>query len=555
MPTPESPTEHLSAFSRIEGDQKLSDATESRGVGGASLRRWIFWLALLVVVTVIFRLVRGHLDQAHVAILYLLLVLLGSGHGGRMLGLTLAALCFAFIDYYFQFPYDTLSVGGGVDWVTLVAFLATATVATNLLVRAREEAAEARLRTDEARTMSILGTETLRHPNPASALHAIVTLIQRNVDVTECTVWPWSADDGLSSQSYTSTRDVPDTAPRDATAAVGSPDTSAFLSTAVNDAPQGVRANGELLTARSSSVEAISALLASAPVALLVPLRIDQRVVGVVAISNDGPLRLDAAQERLLTALSYYAAVAIERDNLAVAASHAAALREANRLKDIVLASVSHDLRTPLTTIKALAQTGAMQGNALDVIIEEQADRLTRLVDDLLELSRLRGHELPMDLQTNTAEDLIGAAVRQTQGILNGKRIQVQLDLNERALTGRFDFVHALRSLGNLLENAVRYTPDSGVIDLAATRDGRWLRISVADRGPGVPASESAAIFELFYRRAGGQPDTGHAGMGLAIALQLAEAQEGTVSHAPREGGGSIFTLVLPTEDIDWPTE
>ena len=513
----------------------------------SAIRRWLFWLVLLIVVTATFRSLRGYLGQVHVAILYLLLVLIGSSRGGRALGLTLAALCFAFIDYYFQAPYDTLAVGLGVDWVTLFAFLSTATVATNLLVRARNEAAEARRRTDEARALSVLGAETLRHASPEDALTAIVSLIHHELHIARCTLHPWSATRGLGDARNSMIA-------HDATM-LPTVDDTVVVATAERSVAFAVRSTGQPMALAITPTDAVPSSMPDDVWTLLLPLRIEQRVVGVLTIADVKPLTLDAVQRRFVTALAYFAAVAVEREYLAAATAHAAALREANRLKDIVLASVSHDLRTPLTTIKALAQSEAMHGSALGIAIEEQADRLSRLVSDLLEISRLRGHDLPMQIEVNTAEDLIGAVVRQTRGILDGKRMQVSLDDRATTLLGSFDFVHALRSLGNLVENALRFTPLHGVVDISATRKNGLLSISVADRGPGVSMSEREEIFELFYRREGTAADVGHAGMGLAIARQLAEAQGGTVQYAPRAGGGSVFTLQLPSIDVAEPQD
>ena len=247
----------------------------------------------------------------------------------------------------------------------------------------------------------------------------------------------------------------------------------------------------------------------------------------------------------------------VEARALAEAAAHATELREANRLKDMVLASVSHDLRTPLTTIKALAQSAALAGSPLGAAIAEQADHLARLVTDVLDLSRLRAGALPVRAEVNLAEDLVGALAREVRGILDGRRLAVTLDEATSAglLAGRFDFVHALRALGNLAGNALRFTPPGGAVELRAWREGAWLAFAVADRGPGVPVGERASIFEPFYRPPGAPPDAGRAGLGLAIAQQLAEAQGGTLAYAPRAGGGSVFTLRLPAADAEGAPE
>jgi two-component system sensor histidine kinase KdpD len=221
-------------------------------------------------------------------------------------------------------------------------------------------------------------------------------------------------------------------------------------------------------------------------------------------------------------------------------------------LRGALLSSVSHDLRTPLTTIKALAQTEALRGDTAAAAIEEQADRLTRLVADLLDLSRMKGDAFRAAPDINTAEDLIGAAQRQAQGLLlDGRTIRTVVDLESPALVGRFDFTHALRILGNLLENALRYTPPGGSVELGVRRDGDSLVFTVADRGPGIPAAEAERIFQPFYRHADSAPDVGRAGLGLSIARRLAEIQQGSLKYESRPGGGSVFVLKLPAVDIE----
>jgi two-component system sensor histidine kinase KdpD len=211
---------------------------------------------------------------------------------------------------------------------------------------------------------------------------------------------------------------------------------------------------------------------------------------------------------------------------------------------------VSHDLRTPLTTIKALAQSSAMQGNMAAAAIEEQADRLTRMVSDLLDLSRLKGGGFAARPEINTAEDLIGAAVRQTRGLFGDRQLRTLIDLDSPALVGYFDFSQSLRVVCNLLENAARYAPANESIELAARRDGDQLVFTVSDRGPGVGVDDVPRIFEPFYRAKGSAPDAGRAGLGLSIARTLAEIQGGSLTYSERNGGGSVFALRLPAAEI-----
>lgn len=360
--------------------------------------RWAGWVAALVALAGVLAGRREQLDQVHVVLPFLLLVLLGGATGGRALGLSLAGAAVLLLNYVFQPPYDTLVVHKPLDTLVLVSFLATAGVATQLLEVARARAVAARR-------------------------HALEV-------------------------------------------------------------------------------------------------------------------------ERL----------AAEREGLLVEAEHAHALREADRMKDAVLAAVSHDLRTPLTTITALAHAAAARGDPAGPVIAEQAGRLSRMVADLLDLSRARAGSLPVAVEVNLAEDVVGAALRQTAGVLGERPVVVDVPEDGPPLAGRFDFVATLRVLGNLLENAHKYSPAGAPVAVGAAREGAALAFTVADRGAGVPAGERARIFAPFYRAAqagGGPGDVGGAGLGLAVARALAEAQGGTLDVAERAGGGSVFTLRLAAADAE----
>ena len=241
---------------------------------------------------------------------------------------------------------------------------------------------------------------------------------------------------------------------------------------------------------------------------------------------------------------------AAQASRLATQAARAASLAEADHLKDALIASVSHDLRTPLTTIKALAHDLAVHGDERAVTIEEEADRLNRFVADLLDLSRLSAGGLPVALEIVAAEDLVGAALQRVSGSAGAREIRVELHPGEPLLLARMDFVQSLRVLVNLLENAHKYAPPGTPIDLTVTAEGDRLAFRVADRGPGVPEDERERIFQPFYRRPGVAPDAAGAGLGLSISRRLAEVQGGTLSLEPRAGGGSVFTFSLPAADL-----
>jgi len=401
---------------------------------------WITWFGILVLATIVLRATREDLDTVHVVLTYLLIVLGGSVSGGRTLALAITVACVAFIDYFFQLPYDALSVTKPLDMVVLLAFLTTATVATHLLARERARAAEAELRASEVASLGRLGAEVLSTGRAEETLAHIAEVVRTSLDMTECRIYGWE-EGAIRLRAASPER-----------RAVGAP-------AAPN--PQALAALIERTDHRVDEPTDTPALETSGddPRALVLVLRAHQRTVGVLWLATLAPATLDTAERRFVGALAYYAALAVERAHLVTAAEHADALREANRLKDVVLASVSHDLRTPLTTIKALAQRARRGGDPYALEIEEQADRLGHLVADLLDLSRLKTGALSLHTDLNTAEDLVGAALRQIDGIAAGRAIETHVDLVEPALVGRFDFVQSLRILTNLLENALRYAP------------------------------------------------------------------------------------------------
>ena len=241
-----------------------------------------------------------------------------------------------------------------------------------------------------------------------------------------------------------------------------------------------------------------------------------------------------------------------EIEALSAEVRHTEALREASRLKDILMASVSHDLRTPLTAIRAIAQDIAADDSGATAraeIIVGQADRLGKMVADVLDLSRLRGGALTVNAEVNTAEDLLGATLRQFSGVADARRIETIIDYSQPALVGTFDFVQSLRVMTNLVDNALRCSHDK--VTISVTQMNGSLSFQVADRGPGVPLSERERIFDAFYRPVGTAADAGAAGLGLSIARQLAEAQGGSVKYGSRPEGGSIFTFELPAAILE----
>ena len=449
---------------------------------------WLSWLlsfAALALVTAVLLLLRGTLGKAHIALAYLLVVLVGSAAGGGVLGVALSAAAFVCFNYLFLPPYATLVIADPLDWLVLVAFLVTGIVAAQLLSRAQERAELARRRAEEVERLASLGAETLNVARAEDALGAITDVIRGALGVAWCEIL----------------------LPNDQTAA-------------------------------------------PAAHVLNVPLRVRERSVGGLRLSHDAPIVLEPDARRFLDALAYYAALGVERVRLTAAADRAEAFRQADELKTALIATVSHDLRTPLTTIKALAHELAARGEEDALSIEEEADRLNGLVADLLDLSRLSAGELPLRIELDAVDDLVATTLDRLRGRSAGRTIRVaRLDhevSDEPILFARFDLAQSQRALVNLLENAIKYGPPDEPIELWIARVGDRVRLTVADRGPGIPEEERVLIFEPFYRPKGARPDVGGAGLGLAIARRIAEAQGGALTYAPRAGGGSEFRFELP---------
>jgi two-component system sensor histidine kinase KdpD len=532
--------------------------------GRPRLRAWVIAALALAVSTAGMVAVRSSLDKAHVALVFLLVVLGGSAFGGRAVGLVLAIGAFLLFDYLFLPPYGTVIVTNPLDWLVLVAFLLTSVVATQLLSRAQERAEVARRHAAEVERLAALGAEALNAARADEALRAIAEVIQSALALGCCEIYlrRGGAEDSSSAERVALERvahagdGCAEAAPED--------DVSLAAWVGAHGLPAMVRVDGLTHVAPAQAVaQSVPAsgafwLVGGGVRTLLLPLRVRERTVGVLRAAGAPAIALRADQRQFLDALAYYAALGVERLRLTDEAAHAEALREADRLKNALLAAVSHDLRTPLTTIKALAgaieEEGAHAGDARATSIEEEADRLGRVVGDLLDLSRLMGGALVLTPEVNAAEDLIGAVRQRVAGVLRGREIRVRDGSHGGAppplLLGRFDFVHALRALGNLVENALKYGAPGTPVDLDVARDGPMLVFSVADRGPGVPEAEQERIFEPFYRPPGVPADIGGSGLGLTIARGLAEAQGGDVRYESRPGGGSIFSLRLPAVDL-----
>lgn len=286
---------------------------------------------------------------------------------------------------------------------------------------------------------------------------------------------------------------------------------------------------------------------------LLVPLATSAACTGVIGVRPHNLRPLAPDQVELLTTLSALAAGAVERIALTDKVRRAQVQVEAEKMRSTLLSSVSHDLRTPLTGIIGAAGTLIESQNELPdgvrrellTTISDEAERVNRLVGNLLDMTRLDSGLVVPNREWLPVEELIGSAVRRCAARLGGRSVRVVLPDNLPMLHG--DPVLLDQALVNLLDNAAKYSPAGAEIEVSARADGSSVAVCVSDRGPGVPADQREHVFEKFFRGPASGKVAG-AGLGLAICRAIATVHGGRVWLEDRPGGGSVFCFALPLE-------
>jgi two-component system sensor histidine kinase KdpD len=259
---------------------------------------------------------------------------------------------------------------------------------------------------------------------------------------------------------------------------------------------------------------------------------------------------------RLLPALASVLAVAQDRERLGRKALDAEALRRSDAIKTAILRAVSHDLRSPLTAIRAASE--GLQSTALDLTSEDrqalldtirlEADRLDRLVGKLLDLSRLEAGAADPLPRLWPVDDLVARAL---DGVgEGGERISVSFPPEPPLV--RVDADQIERAIANLLENAVKFSPDDEEVLIEVDDTGSEVVVKVSDRGPGVAGADLERIFEPFTRSPARDP-RGGSGLGLAIARGFVQANGGRLEVEDRPGGGATFVLALPAVRVPAP--
>jgi two-component system sensor histidine kinase KdpD len=472
-----------------------------------SLVRFLAVVAIVAAVVFVYRRLIP-VNPTTVALTFLLAVLVVSTSWGLRYSVLLAALATLSFNYYFLPPIGKLTIADPQNWVALFAFLATAILASELSERARRETANANQRRHDVERLYSFSQRLLATDNVAELLNAIPGYV--------CQIFA-----GKSSAIYLlSSRETYRSDPR-----------QDGLSAADLEA---VSTRGEPVIDRPHSLS-------------LAPLRLGARLTGAIGVAGA------VLSRETLEALGGLVAIAIERAGVVEKLGKAEASRQSENLRTALLDSVTHELRTPLTSIKAAVtsllsdfQLDAAQRHDLLTVINEEADRLDRLVEEATEMAQLDAQGVELHRQPVSIRSVIDSAREQSKAVLGQHPVEVRV--LESLPTVRMDPARIIEVLRQLLENAAKYAPLQSPITITAEASGNQLLTSVGDRGPGIDDFEQALIFDKFYRGRDQRYRVQGTGMGLAIAKAIVEAHGGSLGVTSQLGQGSVFHFTLPLQ-------
>lgn len=464
--------------------------------------RILIWGGSVALVTLLLLTMHAQIQQSTALLLYLLVILVNAIISGLWVGIGTSILAFVAINYFFMEPYHAIGITSFEDTVRLVTFLSVAIVVSSLAGRARDHAALALRRATHLATLYRLSQAVSAEVELERILPTIATTTTQLLERATCSI-------ELSNDTGTT-----------ATPIAG-----------------GERA-GEATEQRVD-----------------IPISHANHAIGTLCVvQHETSLPLNTSDYELLQMIATQVALVVERARLVEAVRQASILSEADRLKSTLLSSVSHDLRTPLAVMK-----GAVS-NLLDesvvweqsarreflTTIDDEINRLNRLVGDLLVMSRIEAGALEYTRRWHDLADLVEQSLARLTPILAHHHLVV--DVSADLPPVRVNYTHIDHVLTNLLENAVHYTPQGTEITVRAWEHGAFIQIDVCDQGPGLPEALLPLVFDKFVR---GQDAESHAegsGLGLAICKGLVEAHGGTIWATNRPECGTCITFTLPQE-------
>ena len=503
-----------------------------------STRAWLAQAALAVAgvaaATLAIGLTQTVAHISNISLLYLPVVLWLAARHGRWPAILASVLSFLSYDFFFIPPYHLFTVDDPTEWLSLFALLATALTLGHMTAVVRARAADAE--------------ESQRQTDTLYRLAQLIAASENERELYEA----------LTSQAVTIF------APSGArSCALLLPDETGALEIAAIAGERDGEAEGAATTAGAGR----RAILRR-------PLKTPRGVVGKLMVAGTPAIHglapdeavglerveADPRQAALFSAFCDQTALAIERATLAREAAHATALRESDRLKDALLGSVTHDLRTPLASIKAavssllrddIAWTAPERRELLESI-DTSADRLNRLAGNLLDLSRLEAGVARPHLDWMLISDVIAAVLDRLDLTGQTRGYDIRIEEPDNLPLVLMDHEQIEQTLTNLLENAIKYSPQGSVIRVRVSTSETELIVSVSDQGIGIPRRELEAVFNKFYRVkqarlpwSPGRPPTG-AGLGLAICASIVRAHGGRIWAESAPGAGATLTFTLP---------
>jgi two-component system, OmpR family, sensor histidine kinase KdpD len=444
-----------------------------------------------------------HVNATTVALSFLMLVLFLAAKWGLRYAVATSLGATVCYNYFFLPPIGTFTISDPQNWLGLFAFLTVSVVGSRLSERAREEAEDARVRQRELEVLYGLSRELLQTENVASLLNALSPAILLVTRASAVVLYLLDGDRRYMAGD-SSVVSLDDVGLRQLSLTLPAPD-------AVGHEAR-------------------------------VPLRTGVRPRGMLLISGVS-LSIET-----LEAIGGLVTVSIDRDQAIEDATRSEAAKESERLRSLMIDSITHELRTPLTAIKAAASTLLLptslelaEQKELLTVIDEESDRLNRLVSEAVEMAQLDTQEVRMTFAPMQVRAMVDRALEASSSLVEGREVKVSLAALP-AVVADADFI--AKMLSNLIENAAKYSPAGSPIFISAERRGEMVQVSVADRGIGVDLSEQGLIFERFYRAQG--PQTSGTGMGLAISRAIIEAHHGALTVTSQLGEGSVFSFTLP---------
>ena len=468
------------------------------------LFRYVVAMATVALVVVVYD--RLKVNETTVALTFLLVVLGLASRWGLTIATTTAVVATLVFNYYFLPPVHTFTISDPQNWIALLAFLISAILASRLSERARREAENATRRRKEVERLYFLSQQLLATDNVMKLLNNIPHFVRDAFGLTA--------------------------------AAMYLPKRKEFYRTGL-DHPELSEEQMESVSGRGELVVDEAQLLC------FVPLR-----MGVTSVGSLG-LKGAILSRETLEAVGSLIAISIERAGAVETLTRTEASRENEKLRSALLDSVTHEFRTPLTAIK-LSVTTLLGPDPIDTdsreelltVINEETDRLNRLVGEAAEMAQLDAQKVELRREPHAVAGVVEAALEKSKLVLSGREVKLQLP--ETLPPILVDQERIADVLVQLLENAAKYSPAGSPITITAERAGRMVNISVADQGPGIDDLEQSLIFEKFYRGRDQRYRVQGTGMGLAIAKAIVEAHGGAIGVTSQMGSGSVFYFTVP---------